>query len=135
MASEVDSKVDKKANPKVVRYYKTIEEIAKYYGVSKECANYLYYRAFRSKRKGDMHMPWHIRLQNALVKADKCSDIDWGGISFGQEISVLSIHGIHLEEMDNVVFRWVDQLANEWTTVDYTKKDNLSLIKRTGLIL
>lgn len=133
-------------------YESSLKHIAKYYGVSNECASYLYYRAFRSRRKDDRYMAWTVKLQNAIVKADKCLGIDWEKVYFGEEEDNLSHHGIVIDEMEDKVFRWNEDADNdqdsnsntssnnsEWTIVrKKTKKVpsiDLALIKRPGLFV
>ena len=84
-------------------------------------------------------MPWSVKLQNALVHADKCLGVGWEKMFFGKEEETLATHGIILEEMSDTVFRWVsdpepdttkpanaDDSADSdgWTTVKKnTRKD------------
>lgn len=104
-------------------YAKAINDIQEYYGVSKSCALYLYHRAHRSLRKDASYMPWNIKLQNALIMADKCIGINWDKISFGHEENNLHTHGINIDEMSDVPFRWIDENSNnEWKIVSNKKK-------------
>ena len=59
-------------NNAVVTLEERLTAIQNKFGVSKECANYLYYRSFYSKKKDNRYLPWDVKLQNALIKADRC---------------------------------------------------------------
>ena len=134
--------------------YKTsLSSIGKYFGVSELCSLYLYHRSFRSRRKDEKHMQWNVKLQNALIKADKCLGIDWNDIRFGEEVKNLESHGIIVDEMPNTVFKWTDDDEEEekakpaadadgWTTVTSKKRKkkkkpeyNIMLVKRPGLFI
>jgi len=109
------------------KYQATIKELTEYFGVSQICAQYLYHRALRSKRKDDRFLPWNIKLQNALVKADKCLGINWEKVFFGQEEEYLLLHGIKVDDQLNAVFRWTaleesEESDPEWTLVVNKKK-------------
>ena len=91
-------------------------------------------------------MSWDVKLQNAIVKADKCMGLDWSNLHFGEEEKQFSSLGILIDEMDEKVFRWASDDLNtttpssEWQTISYKKKPkkkiyNLGLIKRPGLFL
>ena len=137
-------------------YKACIDSISKYFGVTNDCASYLYHRSFRSKRKDDKYLDWNIKLQNAIVKVDKCMGIDWTNVYFGIEEKEFSNHGIIIDEMDEKVFRWGvssdlcdlqdnqdvindDTSSQKWVTVSHKKKknknNNISLIKRSGLYI
>jgi hypothetical protein len=118
-------------------YRENIQNISKWFGVSEICSKYLYHRAMRSKRKDVTHLDWSVKLQNALVRADRCLGIDWERMFFGKEEDVLATHGIVLDEMPDTVFRWdVPESENKntgdvdngtdnldgWTTIKKTKK-------------
>jgi len=106
------------------RYSATINEIQQYFGISSDCAKYLFHRALRCRKKDDTFLEWSLALQNAIVKADKCLGINWDTIIFGQEEELLAVHGIHLKEMTKSVFRWSEVLddSNEWKVVTKKKK-------------
>ena len=118
-------------------YQATLDLIRDYFGVSDTCASYLYHRSFRSKRKDDKYMLWNVKLQNALIKADKCLGLDWTALQFGQEYEELAKHGILVDEMEDSVFKW-DVPFDGWTVVSNKKakkKINLGLIRRPGLYI
>lgn len=95
------------------------------FGVSKECASYLYYRSFYSKKKDVRYLPWHIKLQNALVKADHCIGLEWEKITFGNEEEQLLEYGINVEDMPNDVFRFINESENpEESPEDKNTDDN-----------
>jgi hypothetical protein len=136
---------NKKRIDKVEYYHICLNSIKNYFGVSDLCSAYLYHRSFRGKRRCSKYMCWHIKLQNALVKADKCLGIDWNNIKFGLEDVELKQHGIVVDEMLNDVFRWYEEkiikvVDDGWTTVVNKKRTNNPLyniesITRSGLYI
>lgn len=123
-------------------YKESIEAIREYFGVSEQCANYLYYRAFRSKQKNDKYLKWDVKVQNALVKLDKYAGVMWNNVKFGEENKTLVEYMINLD--DDKIFRWIDddeepQSDSEWKVIINKKKNKkensniLKLIKRPGL--
>lgn len=124
-------------------YNNNLNTVAKYYGVTKECAKYMYHRAAKSTRKDSTYLHWGLQLQNALVKADRCDNIRWKDIEFGKEQEQLLAHGISVDDMENTTFKWHENpLAEEWKSVDSSKSKNSKrttekifyLLKRRGLI-
>ncbi len=118
-------------------YKKILEEIEKYFGVSTLCAQYLFHRALRSKRNDDNFLPWNVKLQNALIKADKCLGIVWEKIIFGDEEDELKKHGLYLEDMPDTVFKWIeteDQEDCEWKVVSYKKNKYKNDFTKIGLL-
>jgi hypothetical protein len=105
----------------VDNYSQNINDICEYFGVSQVCARYLYHRAIRSKRHDETYLPWSIKLQNALVKADKCLGVEWDKIMFGNEEIMLKNYGIIIDEMDEQVFRWTPK--EDEPDVKATKSD------------
>jgi hypothetical protein len=124
-------------------YKKTISSIEEYYKVSNVCAKYLYHRALRCKRKDESYMYWDIKLQNAIVLADRCLGIEWEKMLFGKEEDLLLSHGIRLDEMEDTTFRWDMEDNDEkeednddgWTKVTKKPKKNNSSFINIGLIL
>jgi hypothetical protein len=123
------------------QYEQTQDAICKYYGVTSICASYLYHRSFRSRRSDDKYLQWTIKLQNAIVIADKCLGMEWNNLKFNEEEYLLLTYGIDVQAMDNETFRWEsEEPADEWTVVidkrkEKKKRNNLSHITRSGLIL
>lgn len=129
-------------------YNNSINAIKDYFGISNDCATYLYHRAFRSRRRDDKHMDWNIQLQNAIIKADKCMGLDWSKVHFGAEEKEFANHGIIVNEMDSTVFKWTSDanqsntsynsqdMSEEWTVIKKKKTKNkniLMLIRRPGI--
>lgn len=109
-------------------------QIQEKYGVSKQCASYLYYRALRSKRKDDKYMDFNVKLQNALVKLDKCLGVEWSKILFDKEIEQLKGFGIFIDEQETEPFSWKETVADEWTVVSNKKKSSMSSLSKIGLV-
>ncbi len=111
-------------NPAADKYATTIAEIQEHFGVSIECAKYVFHRAVRNRKKDDKYLLWTVQLQNALIIADKCLGINWDSLVFGQEEDKLALQGIHIKDMSNSVFQWSisDTNDNEWTTVAKKRK-------------
>ncbi len=121
-------------------YKCNIDDISEYFGVSEKCAQYMYHRAIRSKKKDDKYIQWNIRIQNAIVKADKCLGIEWEKVIFGKESEEFSLHGILIDEMPDDILRWnksEEELKpdTEWITVAYKKKKIKPKFKFTGIIV
>ena len=119
-----------------------IEAIQQYFHVTEPCALYLYYRSFRSKRIDDKYLPWDIKIQNAIVKADRCLGLDWKTVMFGLEDNIFSSHGIIIDEMDTRTFRW-DIYDNDIinpitdTIIDTITKpiiDTVTELKQNGIL-
>jgi len=90
------------------QYKHNIESIRGYFNVTDACAKYLFHRALRSKRLVDdpKHLEFSVKLQNALVRADRYLDVKWDQIQFDKEQEYLSTHGIIIDEQPDTVFRW-----------------------------
>jgi hypothetical protein len=58
-------------------------------------------------------MEWTVQLQNAIVKVDKCKDVNWDSINFGNEPVILERYGIIMTEMPDTVFRWPTELIRQ----------------------
>jgi hypothetical protein len=125
-------------------YNSCIVEIQEHFGVSETCARYIFHRVLRSRRKDDKYLEWNIKLQNALIKADKCLGIRWETISFGVEQDELKAHGISVHDMDDAVFTWREPhdlsephpVDSEWIIVSRKKnrsKKKKLLISRMGI--
>ena len=116
-------------------YENTLADIRSHFGVSQECAKYIFHRVIRHRKKDEKYIEWTLQLQNALVKADKCLGLNWDSLIFGKEEEQLATHGIHLKEMENTVFKWTADTSesdDEWTTVKKKRKpkkftNNLSI--------
>lgn len=89
-----------------VYHTKKIADLQVHFGVSNECAKYIFYRSIRHKKRDNKYIEWTLQLQNALIIADKCLGINWDALIFGQESDVLATHGIHVKDMGTTVFRW-----------------------------
>ncbi len=100
-------------------YRLAISELEEYFGISQVCAQYLFHRALRARRKDDKYLPYTLKLQNALIKADKCLGINWERVMFGYEAQNLLVHGIIIDDMPDIVFRWTED-AKEYATDTYT---------------
>lgn len=138
------------SNEKLQIYRDTLNLIKQYYGVSDICASYMHHRSFRSKRRDDKYLEWTCKLQNAVVKADKCLGLDWTRVQFGSEEDEFSRHGIIIAEMPDTIFKWTvedpiecktnntDDLDDTWTTVTrkkQKKKPAYNLLARSGLYI
>ena len=130
-------------NHMVKLYEKNLKAVSEYFGISKDCAQYMYHRAIKSLRTGNAYLPWNIQLQNAIVTADKCLGMNWKSIEFGKENESLVERGIILEDMPKKVFRWVDSDKTEmkedgWVEVSHKKKEMSKMLlnmKRRGIII
>lgn len=119
-----------------------IKAIEDYFGISRECAQYLYYRAYRGKRADPTkYLKFNLQLQNAIVLADKALGINWNEIHFGNEYHDLIKFGILVEyQSEDTVFRWNQEVQSEWITVVNKKSkrnqsNQMILIKKPGLFI
>lgn len=134
-------KQDDKKHHQHLIYQKAIQE---YFNVSEDCAFYMYFRFLRSKRRDNKYLYWNVRLQNALVQADK-TPLDWIKLSFTDEDIVLMENGILIEEQTEKVFRHLNQSitnvnqSNEWIIVSNKKKRNkdtsIIMVKHLGMFI
>lgn len=90
------------------QYLHNIKSISDYFNVTGACAKYIFHRALRSKRPVDdpKYLEFSVKLQNALVRADRRLDINWDQIQFNKEQEYLTAHGIIIDEQPDTVFRW-----------------------------
>jgi hypothetical protein len=92
-------------------------------------------------------LPWTIPLQNALVRADAHANFDWDTLKFGEELNLLTRHGIKVIDTDYLVFRNDVSQANKskiydddgygaWTVV--TPKDKFiaekHILRKCGML-
>jgi len=92
-----------------------IKEIKKYFGVSEECAKYMYYRSRRSTihPRSPRYLYWDLALQNALVKLDKILGVNWDKLIFGKEKDQLLEQGIDFDYTETKTIIWNNQNADE----------------------
>jgi len=120
------------------KYIETLKQIRNYYGVSEQCASYLFHRALRSKKKSHKYMTWYLQLQNAIVTLDKHPDINWKNITFGKEYFILKKYNINISEMSKEIsFKWVENYTpdDDWTLVTNKKNNKIYNITEVGLLL
>lgn len=79
-----------------------IAAITSYFGVSKAAALYMYLRKKRNtKEKTDpKYLKWDIKLQNALILADKCEGFNWNALEFGVEETELIKYNIIMDTQE-----------------------------------
>ena len=90
------------------KYKNKITAISSYFVVSEQAAKYMYYRRQRGlpykTETDDLYIEWNIKIQNALVKADKISGFNWDGLEFSDDINVLSNNNIIVNNQSNIVY-------------------------------
>ena len=90
------------------KYKNKITAISSYFGVSEQAAKYMYHRRQRGlpykTETDDLYIEWNIKIQNALVKADKISGFNWDGLEFSDDINVLSNNNIIVNNQSNIVY-------------------------------
>ncbi len=68
------------------------------FGVSEDCAKYLYFRRKRGlpwhKTSDSKFLPWTYILQNKLILLDRSAGVDWNAIYFGHEDKEFIRHDI-----------------------------------------
>lgn len=125
-----------------------INAISYYFGVSDECAKYMYFRVLRSHQTDYRYLEWTLPMQNALVQLDKVLANNWKNVSFGNEELILNEHKIYLSKMsNNQIFTWVDhetetnEQNSEWIKVTRKKRkrkkynNGVNKIRRVGLFV
>ena len=90
------------------KYKNKITAISSYFGVSEQAAKYMYHRRqlglpYKTETD-DLYIEWNIKIQNALVKADKISGFNWDGLEFSDDINVLSNNNIIVNNQSNIVY-------------------------------
>ena len=90
------------------KYKNKITAISSYFGVSDQAAKYMYHRRQRGlpykNETDDLYIEWNIKIQNALVKADKISNFNWDGLEFSDDINVLSNNNIIVNSQSTTVY-------------------------------
>ena len=90
------------------KYKNKITAISSYFGVSEQAAKYMYHRRQRGlpykTETDDLYIEWNIKIQNALVKADKISGFNWDGLEFSDDINVLSNNNIIVNNQSTIVY-------------------------------
>lgn len=132
-------------------YEERIKTIMDYYCISKEAANYLYFRRRRSfpwcKKSDAKYLYWNARLQNALIEADNIIGFNWEALEFGDEENYLKKYDIIISEKEQNLFRenknidekiYKDADGLEWTQVNNkkNKKENTQekILQNCGLL-
>lgn len=88
-------------------YKDRINAICSYFGVSEPAAKYMYHRRRRcypyKKETDHSFIPWTIKLQNAIISADRIATIDWENLKFDDDVKTLIKHGIDVETQPNKI--------------------------------
>lgn len=113
-----------------IPYNERISIIMEYFNISTDAAKFIYHRKRRSypftKRDDDKFLYWDRRLQNALIKADKCIGWDWKKIQFGEEEKLLKQYNIFIEKQSkSFIFKNEPSKINDldWTKVENKRKN------------
>ena len=104
------------------KYKNKITSISSYFGVSDQAAKYMYHRRQRGlpykNETDDLYIEWNIKIQNALVKADKISGFNWDGLEFSDDINVLNNNNIIVNNQAPTVY------INKNKELNYNEKNN-----------
>jgi len=122
-----------------INYNEKINMLKKYFGISEECAKYMFHRrrrGFPFKKDGDVsYLEWSILLQNIIVLADLHYD-DFNSLEFSNDISELlnyidisTVSKTHTvcNKISNSDLNQKKDDVNEWCLV--SKKTSRSVIK------
>jgi len=105
----------------VSNYKNKIQVLVLYFGISEDAAKYMFHRRRRGypfKKEDDKnYLAWTTKLQNAIIDADKNTDIDWNDIKFGEDVKVLDT----LVGIDN---------KSKTVTLDKVKQTNCNLTRK-----
>ena len=89
-------------------YKNKITAISSYFVVSEQAAKYMYHRRQRGlpykNETDDLYIEWNIKIQNALVKADKISGFNWDDLEFSDDINVLNNNNIIVNNQSPTVY-------------------------------
>ena len=104
------------------KYKNKITAIISYFGVSDQAAKYMYRRRQRGlpykTETDDLYIEWNIKIQNALVKADKISGFNWDDLEFSDDINVLNNNNIIVNNQSPTVY------INKNKELNYNEKNN-----------
>ena len=104
------------------KYKNKITAISSYFVVSEQAAKYMYYRRQRGlpykTETDDLYIEWNIKIQNALVKADKISGFNWNDLEFSDDINVLNNNNIIVNNQSSTVY------INKNNELNYNGKNN-----------
>ena len=104
------------------KYKNKITAISSYFVVSEQAAKYMYYRRQRGlpykTETDDLYIEWNIKIQNALVKADKISGFNWDDLEFSDDINVLNNNNIIVNNQSPTVY------INKNKELNYNEKNN-----------
>ena len=103
-------------------YKNKITSISSYFVVSEQAAKYMYHRRQRGlpykNETDDLYIEWNIKIQNALVKADKISGFNWDDLEFSDDINVLNNNNIIVNNQSHTVY------INKNKELNYNEKNN-----------
>lgn len=91
-------------NTKSEYFINMIKEVSDYFAISNECASYLLFRA-RYSNLNPTKLTFTIPLQNLIVYADKCLDVNWSNMVFGEEFEYLAHYSINPEQTQVCTWR------------------------------
>ena len=104
------------------KYKNKITAISSYFGVSEQAAKYMYHRRQRGlpykTETDDLYIEWNVKIQNALVKADKISGFNWDDLEFSDDINVLNNNNIIVNNQSPTVY------INKNKELNYNEKNN-----------
>jgi hypothetical protein len=130
-------------------YFKKINVISSFFNVSNNAAKYMYHRrrqGFPYKKNNDFNfLPWTMKLQNALVKADTIPTWNWVKLSFHNLYETLQSFNIYVELQPTTFyknkFKNLSEISNnkselnllKWTIVSSKISDKF-LLKKIGFL-
>ena len=90
-------------------YKDKIDAIKTYFGISNEAAKYMYHRrrhgAPFKKEDDKSFLKWNIQLQNALVRADKITNFNWGKLVFNSDLEQLLTYNIDVNCQPHTIIK------------------------------
>lgn len=109
--------------------------IQNYFGVSEQCAAYLYYRRKRGtpwKTSSDpKYLEWSVQLQNAIIWLDTVSGFKWSSLEFGFEDIQFMKYNIEVRLMPKTPS--ILNNSDGFTLVN-NKHRNTKMLNRMGLL-
>ncbi len=123
------------SKPKHDPYKTKLLAVQTFFGVSGECAAYLYYRRKRGfpwKLPGDnKYLEWTIQLQNAIILLDTINGFKWSCLEFGFEDIQFMKYNIDVRLMPKTpsILKNDDEFK-----VVVNKHNNTKLLNKMGLL-
>ena len=110
-----------------IKYKAKLQAISSYFDISRNAAKYIYHRRRRGvpfkAPKDKNYIAWSIKLQNALIRADKEPGFKWANLVFGKEEEVLAEYKINVQNQSDEIYVELAHLT-DLDAMDLTDDDD-----------